>query len=171
MVLACWQCASRTEAPSTGLRKYHRRERTTDERLTNDGRTTDERRTNDGRTTDERRTNDGRTTDERRTNDGRTTDERRTNDGRTTDERRTNDGRTTDERRTNGRHDDERHSHVDFLNLIVDYSIMYVTSCYRVTSHQDELRWMSPGAVASDAILPDTAEEPCLTYVDILSLH
>ena len=26
-VLACAQCASRTEAPSNGLRKYHRRER------------------------------------------------------------------------------------------------------------------------------------------------
>ena len=50
------------------------------------------------------------------------------------------------------------------------YSIMYVTSCYRVASHQDELTWMSPGAIASDAILPDTAEEPCLTYVDNLSL-
>ena len=28
IVLACSQCASRTEAPSNGLRKYHRRERT-----------------------------------------------------------------------------------------------------------------------------------------------
>ena len=28
--LARWQCGWRTEAPSNGLRKYHRRERTTD---------------------------------------------------------------------------------------------------------------------------------------------
>ena len=33
-VLACSQCASRTEAPSNGLRKYHRRERTTTARQT-----------------------------------------------------------------------------------------------------------------------------------------
>ncbi len=31
-MLACWQCASCTEAPSTGLRKYHRRERTEERR-------------------------------------------------------------------------------------------------------------------------------------------
>ena len=33
-VLACSQCASRTEAPSNGLRKYHRHERTTTARQT-----------------------------------------------------------------------------------------------------------------------------------------
>ena len=32
--LACWQCGWRTEAPSKGLRKYHRRERTATRRKT-----------------------------------------------------------------------------------------------------------------------------------------
>ena len=37
----CWQCGWRTEAPSNGLRKYHRRERTTTRRKTEDGTTED----------------------------------------------------------------------------------------------------------------------------------
>ena len=82
--LACAQCASRTEAPSNGLRKYHRRER----------------QWHDGTTG-----HDGTTA---RRHDGTTA---RRHDGTTA---RRHDGTTA------RRHDGTTHSHMDFLNLIID---------------------------------------------------